>query len=54
VAYATLAVVVNAAAGRGDSAHGIAVAELQAGLERALETAVRVLVRFCEDFDGGA
>jgi 5'-methylthioinosine phosphorylase len=49
--YATLAVVVNAAAGRGESAAGIAVDALQAGLDRALADAVRVLGTFCERDD---
>jgi 5'-methylthioadenosine phosphorylase len=41
--YAAIAVVVNAAAGRGESKHGIALEQMQAVLDRAMQRVRRIL-----------
>ncbi len=51
LAYATLAVVVNHAAGRGDSKHEIKLEELEEVMRATMTRAVRILTAF---FEGGA
>jgi 5'-methylthioadenosine phosphorylase len=46
LAYATLAVVVNHAAGRGDSRHAIRLEELEAVMQATMTRAVRILTAF--------
>jgi 5'-methylthioadenosine phosphorylase len=49
LAYATLAVVVNHAAGRGDSLHAIKLEELEQMMHASMTRAVRILTAFFED-----
>ncbi|WP_018410652.1 S-methyl-5'-thioinosine phosphorylase [Methyloversatilis thermotolerans] len=48
LAYAALNVVVNHAAGRGDSAHGIRMADIEAMLQEAMVRVRHVLEKVCE------
>jgi 5'-methylthioadenosine phosphorylase len=49
LAYATLAVVVNHAAGRGDSLHAIKLEQLEQMMQASMTRAVRILTAFFED-----
>jgi len=49
LAYATLAVVVNHAAGRGDSLHAIRLEQLEERMQATMMRAVRILTAFFED-----
>ncbi len=49
LAYAALNVVVNHAAGRGDSAHGIEMSAIEAMLQEAMMRVRHLLERLCED-----
>ena len=48
LAYAAIAVVANCAAGRGDSSHGIAFANIESTLQAAMGRVRRVLTQLCE------
>lgn len=48
LAYAAIAVVANYAAGRADSSHGIAFANIEATLQAAMGRVRRVLTQLCE------
>ena len=50
--YAMLAVVVNAAAGRGTNVHGVAIAEIDAVAAMAMKKVLRILAKL-EAVDGG-